>query len=95
MEDEAGWGLDMRNIYVGVALAVVFAGALFAASYFWPHRSETSPPPATPDQVAAAVRHLIGAQAVAVDPRDSGSIGLGQVGSADEKRKGPSENEAS
>ena len=31
------------------------------------------------DQVAASVRHLVGAQVVVVDPRDSGSIGLGQV----------------
>jgi len=31
------------------------------------------------DQVAAAVRHLLGSQVVAVDPRDSGTIGLGQV----------------
>lgn len=56
MEDVTGWGLGMRNIYVGAALAVVFAGALFAASRFWPHRSETLPPPATPDQVARAIK---------------------------------------
>jgi putative ABC transport system permease protein len=31
------------------------------------------------DQVAAAVRHLLGARAVAVDPRDSGVVGLAQV----------------